>query len=88
MRSVKVQDSVAEKVKDLKKHLRAREGLPVTEAEILSYAFELAFERRQDLIERLKRRKDAANDFRKFWLTPADAGAATDAARDHDAVRP
>jgi len=85
MKSVKVENSVAEKVKDLKAHIRAREKLSVTEAEILSQAFKMAFERRDELLKRLKRARGAKNDFWKFWMTPVDMGP-TDAAKDHDVV--
>jgi len=85
MKSVKVENSVAEKVKDLKKHIRAREKLPVTEAEILSQAFEMAFEQHEELLKRLKQTKKKADDFWRFWMTPVDMGP-TDAAKDHDVV--
>ncbi len=88
MKSVKVEDSVAEKLRDLKKHIRTGENLHVTQAEILSRAFELALERRRDLVERLRHRGEPGRDAWEFWLQPTDAGKATDAARDHDAVRP
>ena len=84
---MKVEDSVAEKVKDLKKYLRTQKKLPVTEAQILSQAFELAFERRDELVGRLKRAKKADPDAWKIWFTPVDMGP-TDAARDHDMVEP
>lgn len=77
---------MAEKVKDLKAHIRASEKIPVTEAEILSRAFDMAFERRDELVKRLKRaRKKGRDDFWRFWLTPVDMGP-TDAAKDHDVV--
>jgi hypothetical protein len=88
MKSVKVEDSVAEKVKDLKKYLRVHKKLPVTEAQILSRAFELAFERRDELVGRLKRAKKADPDVWKIWFTPFEGGPVTDAARDHDMVEP
>lgn len=86
MRSVKIDDSVADKVKDLKKHIRAHKKLPVTEAQILSQAFEMAFERRDELIERLKKKSGPSSDFWKFWMTPVKGGPPTDAAKDHDVV--
>lgn len=85
MRSVKVEDSVAEKVKDLKKHIRTHEKLSVTEAEILSRAFELAFDQHDELIARLKKKSRLRPDFWEFWLTPVDMGP-TNAAKDHDVV--
>ncbi|MEW6592333.1 MAG: hypothetical protein AB1305_01390 [Candidatus Hadarchaeota archaeon] len=86
MRSVKVEDSVAEKVKDLKKYLREHKKLPVTEARILSEAFEMAFEKRDELVGRLKRAKKADFEAWKIWFTPFEGGPVTDAAKDHDVV--
>ena len=86
MKSVKVEDSVAEKVKDLKKYLRTHDKLPVTEAQILSQAFELAFERRDELVGRMKRVKKVNLDAWKIWLTPFEGGPVTDTAKDHDMV--
>lgn len=87
MKSVKVENRVAEKAKDLKKYIKAREKLSVTEAEILSQAFEMAFERHDELVKRLKRKREGGpGDFWNFWMTPVKGGPATDAARDHDAV--
>ncbi|MEM2866336.1 MAG: hypothetical protein QXM46_04870 [Candidatus Hadarchaeales archaeon] len=88
MKTVKVEDSVAEKLKDLKAYLRTREKLSVTETEILSQAFKMAFEQKDELLRRLKRAREAQRDFWKFWMTPAEGGPVTDAARDHDAVEP
>jgi len=86
MKSVKVENTVAEKVKDLKAYIRAREKLSVTEAEILSQAFKIAFEQRDELVKRLKRARKKPNDFLKFWMTPVEGGPVTDAAKDHDVV--
>jgi len=86
MKSVKVENRVAEKAKDLKKYIKAREKLSVTEAEILSQAFEMAFEQHDELVKRLKRKRvGGPDDFWKFWMTPVDMGP-TDAAKDHDVV--
>ena len=88
MRSVKVEDSVAEKVKDLKKHIRAYNKLPVTEAQILSQAFEVASRHRGELLERLERvakpERDEIFDF--FLSKPATSRVPTDVAREHDEV--
>lgn len=86
MKSVKVENSVAEKVKDLKAYIKTREKLSVTETEILSQAFKMAFERHDELLKRLKRTREAKDDFWKFWMTPFEGGPVTDAAKDHDVV--
>jgi hypothetical protein len=82
LKSVKVDARIMERVKDLKKYLRLREKLSVTEAEILSQAFEMAFEHQEELVKRLKKRRNS--EFWEFWMTPVEGGPVTDAAKDHD----
>jgi hypothetical protein len=62
-----------ERVKDLKKYLKLREKLSVTEAEILSQAFEMAFEHQEELVKRLKKRRNS--EFWEFWMTPVEGGS-------------
>lgn len=87
MKSVKVEDRVAEKVKDFKAYIRAREKLSVTEAQILSQAFELAYKHYDELVERLKMAEGVTRDgLWDFFLKKPVAGKPTDAAKDHDVV--
>jgi hypothetical protein len=87
MKSVKVEDQIAEKVKDLKAYIRAKHKLPVTETQILSQAFEVANKHKDELLRHLRKAvKPEQDDIFEFFLTPLESKSPTDVAREHDGV--
>ncbi len=86
MRSVKIEESKADKIKDLKKYLKKKEKLNTTEAELLSRAVDLSLHHYKELIEELKASKEKG--IIQHVLENPEKGEKTNAATDHDAVKP
>lgn len=86
MRSVKIKESQADMVKDLKSYLRDKEELNSTEAEIITRAVSLAVGKHYDeLVEELKSARESKGII-EFILENPVKGERTNAAKDHDVV--